>query len=249
LLHDLGKASVAFQSRLRSNSLGRNLYRHEWVSLRLFLAFVGGDDDQGWLRRLADPEDLDVAVPAALGARIADGVLAVKARDAEALNAAAADIEKLAKLLGVPDDDMARAKKVRAAANAGKWLEVFMELGFLQLKIMQNLESAGPRGDVLIIAGWMQGARYTTAVIIDNYSPENSNFLREPKLAEALMKVAEKLPAATKSSPIGTALLAGLPRMHKLIDIALTGSIPLEGVKEMHDYSTKVIQTIVAEGN
>lgn len=59
LLHDLGKASVAFQSRLRSNSLGRNLYRHEWVSLRLFLAFVGGDDDEGWLRRLADPKDLD----------------------------------------------------------------------------------------------------------------------------------------------------------------------------------------------
>lgn len=58
LLHDLGKASVAFQKRLRSGSFDRNLYRHEWVSLRLFLAFVGQDDDNGWLQRLAtaDPE-------------------------------------------------------------------------------------------------------------------------------------------------------------------------------------------------
>ncbi|KAF1687313.1 type I-F CRISPR-associated helicase Cas3 [Pseudoxanthomonas broegbernensis] len=59
LLHDLGKASLAFQARLRGELQERNLYRHEWVSLRLFLAFVGQDDDEGWLQRLADPEIFD----------------------------------------------------------------------------------------------------------------------------------------------------------------------------------------------
>jgi len=58
LLHDLGKASVAFQQRLAGQAKGKNLYRHEWVSLRLFQAFVGGsggegNDDASWLRRLA----------------------------------------------------------------------------------------------------------------------------------------------------------------------------------------------------
>ena len=55
LLHDLGKASVAFQGRLRNQTVGRNLYRHEWVSLRMFEAFVGGDDDAVWLARLSQP--------------------------------------------------------------------------------------------------------------------------------------------------------------------------------------------------
>jgi CRISPR-associated endonuclease/helicase Cas3 len=59
LLHDLGKASVAFQQRLKKRLPEKNLYRHEWVSLRLFQAFVGDDDDEAWLRRLADPEHLD----------------------------------------------------------------------------------------------------------------------------------------------------------------------------------------------
>lgn len=59
LLHDLGKASVAFQERLRGQRTERNLYRHEWVSLRLFLAFVGEDDDEAWLSRLANPDVLD----------------------------------------------------------------------------------------------------------------------------------------------------------------------------------------------
>jgi CRISPR-associated endonuclease/helicase Cas3 len=55
LLHDLGKASLAFQRRLTGELQERNQYRHEWVSLRLFEAFVGEDGDATWLRRLADP--------------------------------------------------------------------------------------------------------------------------------------------------------------------------------------------------
>ena len=55
LLHDLGKASAAFQMRLKGQLEERNQYRHEWVSLRLFEAFVGKDDDATWLARLANP--------------------------------------------------------------------------------------------------------------------------------------------------------------------------------------------------
>lgn len=53
LLHDLGKATEAFQLRLQGKLEGRNLVRHEWVSLRLLEAFVGADDDSTWLARLA----------------------------------------------------------------------------------------------------------------------------------------------------------------------------------------------------
>lgn len=53
LLHDLGKSCQSFQDRLRPGSLPeKNRYRHEWVSVRLFQAFVGQDDDQAWLHRL-----------------------------------------------------------------------------------------------------------------------------------------------------------------------------------------------------
>ena len=62
LLHDLGKASQAFQWRLQGKLTERNDYRHEWVSLRLFEAFVGDDDDAAWLARLAQPEP--TALPA-----------------------------------------------------------------------------------------------------------------------------------------------------------------------------------------
>ncbi|PXF28893.1 CRISPR-associated protein Cas3 [Pokkaliibacter plantistimulans] len=55
LMHDLGKACHAFQQRLQGQLTERNRYRHEWISLRLFLAFVGQDSDEQWLNRLLTP--------------------------------------------------------------------------------------------------------------------------------------------------------------------------------------------------
>ncbi|MDF5873283.1 HD domain-containing protein [Pseudomonas aeruginosa] len=59
LFHDIGKASQAFQAKLRNRGKPMaDAYRHEWVSLRLFEAFVGpGSSDEDWLRRLADKRD------------------------------------------------------------------------------------------------------------------------------------------------------------------------------------------------
>lgn len=54
LLHDIGKASAAFQAKLRQRGPLADAYRHEWVSLRLFEAFVGpASTDANWLQRLA----------------------------------------------------------------------------------------------------------------------------------------------------------------------------------------------------
>lgn len=55
LFHDFGKANDLFQEKLNPNSKGRKFepYRHEWVSLRLFQAFVGDFSDEQWVKRLA----------------------------------------------------------------------------------------------------------------------------------------------------------------------------------------------------
>lgn len=59
LFHDFGKACKAFQDKLEGKNKERNRYRHEWISLRLLQAFVGDDDDAGWLRRLQQAETID----------------------------------------------------------------------------------------------------------------------------------------------------------------------------------------------
>ncbi len=53
LFHDFGKANRLFQEKLRLGAMRAEPYRHEWVSLRLFQAFVNGRSDKDWLTHLA----------------------------------------------------------------------------------------------------------------------------------------------------------------------------------------------------
>lgn len=61
LFHDFGKANVLFQKKLTSKGKGKTFepYRHEWVSLRMFQAYVAGESDEKWLTRLANVGESD----------------------------------------------------------------------------------------------------------------------------------------------------------------------------------------------
>lgn len=55
LFHDFGKANFLFQQKIdpKVKTPGFEPYRHEWVSLRLFQAFVADKTDRQWLTELA----------------------------------------------------------------------------------------------------------------------------------------------------------------------------------------------------
>jgi hypothetical protein len=193
-----------------------------------------------------DPDaftDKDV-VAMILGVRIADGVMAIKAKDAELLNKCASDIEKLAKKLGVSDADLGRARAVRAAANKGEWLKVFMELGFFQQDIMKKIDEPehATHGTLLIVTGWMQGARYTTTVVDENYSPETSNLLREPLLARALNEKIGSLPADLQSKPLVAKLHDVLPQIEKILNVPRDGAISKEDVEQLNKLATEAVK-------
>lgn len=59
LLHDIGKSNNAFQSRLRDGLNGGDYYRHEYLSLKMFLAMIQGcETDHDWLKRFSS-EDIN----------------------------------------------------------------------------------------------------------------------------------------------------------------------------------------------
>lgn len=191
--------------------------------------------------------DKDVAIPMVLGVRIADGVMAVKACDAELLNKCASDIEKLAQKMGIKDSELSRARAARAAGNNNEWLKVFMELGFLQQDIMQKMadKENSIRGDLLVVCGWMQGARYTTTIVGDHYTKTASNILREPLLAKALNEKVEQMPADVKKNTTVAKMLEVLPKMQKILTIPLDGSISKEDVAKLKKLSTEVVKSAV----
>jgi CRISPR-associated endonuclease/helicase Cas3 len=61
LFHDFGKINPLFQNKLQNNDRTSEPYRHEWISLRLFQAFVGELSDREWLEKLHDLKE-DVGI-------------------------------------------------------------------------------------------------------------------------------------------------------------------------------------------
>jgi CRISPR-associated endonuclease/helicase Cas3 len=61
LFHDFGKANKLFQQKLKPTYSGNKSepYRHEWLSLRMFQAFVGKMSDRQWLEKMSTISESD----------------------------------------------------------------------------------------------------------------------------------------------------------------------------------------------
>lgn len=197
-----------------------------------------------------DPDkyrDKEVAIPAALGMRMSDGVLAIKAKDAEKLGGIATDIEALATKLNVPEEKLARAKKVRTHANRGEWPKVFLELGFLQNDVMKTLDEDGNknRRAILISAGWLQGARSISGIVLDNFNVESAGLLREPLLVKTLKEDLEKVKSPARESVQVKALIAAMEQIFPLLDIPMHASPSKEDVMKINKISSDCIETLI----
>ena len=195
--------------------------------------------------------DTIVAIPALLGFRICDGIMAIKARDAAKLNECADDIEKLGKKLGVTEADLKRAKLVRAFANQGEWGRVFLELGYLQQDIERTLQreskspGKAPVRKVLYAAGWLQGARYTSRLVNDNYNDKTAGLLREPLLVKQLKEDLDG--AGLPMEGMMLKLSKALGRLEKLVDVELRGSLSKESVTEMTVLTVNTVNECLKE--
>ena len=189
------------------------------------------------------PDKISAAL--ALGVKIADGLVAVKSQDVEKLNTCSTQIESIAKKLGAGDEELKRARLVRENANKGKWLNVFLELGFLQADIMKVLnrpENLDMR-KLIIAAGWMQGARHVTYYLKENYNPEISNVLREPMLVGELSKEISALPPNILAHPRVKPLPGALKNVLPIVSIGKEESVSKQNVAALKSIADATIKS------
>ena len=185
----------------------------------------------------------------ALGIKIADGLVAVKSQDVEKLNSCATQIESLAKKLGASDEELRRARLARENANKGKWLDVFLELGFLQADIMKTLnrkENANER-KLIVASGWMQGARHVTYYLMEDYDAGMSNVLREPLLVGELSKEVKELPAETLAHARVKALPPAFEQALPLVSIGKEDSVSKDNVAKLKSIADLAVRSALNE--
>jgi len=173
----------------------------------------------------------------ALGVKACDAVMALKARNIEALKNAADQIEVLARKLGITDGELGMANTVKIYANKGQWPNAFLALGRLQRDVLNYLRSNPEKTDqavLVIVGGWLQGGRCVTHVINENYDDNVSNILREQRLVKLITENMEKLAPVFLNDPLVAEIIKSLPEIYKRVDVGLTAPVKQDDVRWLH---------------
>src|SRR4051794_21797117 len=119
-----------------------------------------------------------------LGGLIADGFIAVEARDSQQVKNTGADILKLAKALGVSQNILGRGNSINEFAEHDEWDALQEELEATQNEVKASMRSHQDQDLIILVSlgGWIRGTQVVTAAVEKNYNERNAKVLRQPAL-------------------------------------------------------------------
>lgn len=251
--YELGQISVIDKLLGIEASLNGKLKRNseeQWIKdyEALYQKFMRN----GQLSALPGAGSNEVINAFALGVKASDAVVALKARNAEALNQSAEQIEQLAIKLGASKKELGMAETVKRYANSGRWLDAFLALGFLQRNVLNYLRENPEKKSqavLIIVGGWLQGGRNVTYVVGQHYTPDVSNILREPRLVELIKKNMEELPPKYLNDPLVLKVTNLLPEIKKRVNVGLHDPVKEEDVKWLHETFSQLVTEIAPKGS
>src|SRR5947208_7721146 len=140
-----------------------------------------------------------------LGGLIADGFIAVEAKDSQQVKNIGSDIIKLAKALGVSEHLLGRGKSINEFAENSEWDTLQEELEATQNEVKSSMQSHADQDLVILVTlgGWIRGTQVVTASILQNYDERSAKVLRQPGLVRFMQsKINEVLTQLGQEPPV-----------------------------------------------
>src|ERR1700738_4383132 len=121
-----------------------------------------------------------------LGGLIADGFIAVEAKDSQQVKNIGSDIIKLAKALGVSENLLRRGNSINEFAENDDWDTLQEELEATQNEVKSSMQSHIDQDLVILVrvGGWFRGTQVVSAAIMQNYDERSAKVLRQPALGK-----------------------------------------------------------------
>lgn len=181
----------------------------------------------------------------AIGVRLADGSIALLAKDAAKLKAAAQDAQACAEKLGLSRQQITTSGSLARAIADNDWGAAFEEMGWIQQEIVSQIDNKDKDlGMTALVAcgAWLQGIRYASSIVTENMNAQDlSNSLRGPAVVDAIAAELAKLPDDVLKTPAVKESIAVFNELKPLITIKRDESIPPAVLKKIHDLATRAV--------
>ena len=178
--------------------------------------------------------------------RDAEGFIAMEAKDSTEVKNIGNRVLALAQGLGIEERAVRRARSIIDLADKGEWNEARKEWD----RVVSDLESgmielkSAELSQLISLGGWLRGTEALSALVLQNYSPERAELIRQPGLANYLEKQVLAMSSDVQRRPMLVKLVGGIGSIRALVE-SESGPLPKETVQKIHGVCAELVQTVV----
>src|SRR5499427_7089898 len=154
-----------------------------------------------------------------LGGLIADGFIAVEAKDSQQVKNIGSDIIKMAKALGVSENLLSRGNSINEFAENDDWDTLQEELEATQNEVKSSMQSHSDQDLVILVSlgGWIRGTQVVSSSILQNYNEQAAKVLRQPGLVSFMQSKINDISPDLRNDPLVKNVSDQLTDMEKLV--------------------------------
>jgi hypothetical protein len=181
-----------------------------------------------------------------LGGLIADGFIAVEAKDSQQVKNIGSDIIKLAKALGVSEKLLSRGNSINEFAENNEWDTLQEELEATENEVKSSMQSHADQDLVILVTlgGWIRGTQVVTSAITQNYDERSAKVLRQPALVHFMQSKINEISPELRGEPLVKDVSEQLGEIEKLVSFP-TGKPPaVEEVRKVNQAAGKAMTEI-----
>ena len=190
----------------------------------------------------ARPHGDETQIALLLGISIGEGFIAVAARDATELKEIGKAVLGLASALGVQPTVMRRSQSIVDLADKGDWSAVRTEWDAVLPDVQEGMKQIKSEqlSQLVSLGGWLRGTRALTALILQRYSAEDAELLRQPALLDRFDRQLRAMPANERVSE----MQEGIGKMRGLV--AASGApVAEQSVRDLAALCDELVRSVV----
>jgi hypothetical protein len=181
-----------------------------------------------------------------LGSLIAEGFIAVEARDEDQVKKVGSAVLKVAAALGVKRSVLRHSRAIIEDAEKGDWNGVRTEWDgvFADVENAMSELNSEQLAQLVSLAGWLRGTEALTVLILQNYSSESAELLRQPALLDYFEKRITEMDRARRSDVLVARMEESIRRIRPLVRNDNGTRLSRTTVKEIGAITKELVEDI-----
>jgi len=181
-----------------------------------------------------------------LGGLIADGFIAVEAKDGQQVKNIGSDIIRLAKALGVSESLLSRGNSINEFAEHNEWDTLNEELEATQNEVKSSMQSHADQDLVILVSvgGWIRGTQVVSGAIMKNYDERSAKVLRQPALVKLMQSKVNEISPELRGEPLVKDVSEQLTGIEKLVSFPPGKAPSVDEVRKLNEAVGKLMEKI-----